>query len=109
MKRHLPLLIMVPLFLLTFYMGQADTQTDAGLLKWMRDQDSAIQTNHQLINHEQQRRMELEQRLIQMMNNDSQNVRGHIVRLENRIHALESRMYSLEQALKKLVHEGSGN
>ena len=109
MKRHLPLLVMVPLFLVTFYIGTGDTQTDPGLVRWLQDHNREIQTNRQLINHEQQKRMELENRLVQMLQNDSRNIREHLRRLENRINAIESRLNDHMQLILKLKDEASGN
>lgn len=109
MKRHLPLLIMVPLFLVTFYVASADTHTDPGLVKWLQDHGREIQTNRQLVNNERQGRIELENRLLQIMQNDSNSIRNYMRGLETRISNIERRLYTNEQAIQKLIQQTGGN
>ena len=103
MKKTIPLLFLVPFILFVLLIENANTQTDPGLIKWMRDQDRQIQTNRQLINHAQKMRMELENRLIQMLQADSKNLRQYINSLEKQIRDMQNRLYEQEQRIKKLI------
>lgn len=103
MKKTIPLLFLVPFVLFILLLEIANTQADPGLIKWMQDQDRQIQTNRQLINHEQKKRMELENQLIQMLQADSKNLRQHINSLQKQIGDMQNRLYDQEQRMKHLI------
>ncbi len=103
MKKYLYMLFFVPFLIFTFHVQTADTQIDPGLIKWLQDHEATIKTNRQLINHEQQKRMELQNLLIKMLQNQNQNLSTHISNLEKRIRSLEIKIQDHEQAIKKLI------
>lgn len=105
MKRYLPLLIVVPFLLVIFCPRSVDTQVDPGLIKWLQDHERSIRTNRQLIDHEQKRRMELENRLVQMLNSNSQNIGIQISALREQINRIEMQLSNHEQSIKKLIKE----
>lgn len=105
MKRYLPLLIVVPFLLVIFCPRSVDTQVDPGLVKWLQDHERSIRTNRQLIDHEQKRRMELEGRLVQMLNSNSQNIGIQISALREQINRIEMQLSNHEQSIKKLIKE----
>ena len=103
MKKMVNIFVLVPFLILLFYVPCADTQTDPGLIKWLNDHQASINTNRQLIDHEQRRRMELETMLINMLNNQNMHLRTYISSLEERIRRLEIQGQNHEQAIKKLI------
>ena len=103
MKKTISLLFLVPFILFVLLIENANTQTDPGLIKWMRDQDRQIQSNFQSINHTQKMRIELENRLIQMLQGESKNLRQHINNLQTQIREMQKRLYNQEQRIKKLI------
>jgi len=103
MKKTISLLFLVPFILLVLLIENANTQTDPGLIKWMRDQDRQIQSNFQSIKHAQKMRFELENRLIQMLQAESKNLRQHINNLQTQIREMQNRLYKQEQRIKKLI------
>ena len=103
MKKTISLIFLVPFILFILLIENANTQTDPGLIKWMRDQDRQIQSNFKSIKHAQKMRMELENRLIQMLQADSKNLRQHINSLQKQIRDMQNRLYDQEQRMKHLI------
>lgn len=102
MKKTIYLLLLVPFILVAFLIENADAQADPGLIKWMQDQDRQIQTNRQMINHEQKQRFELENRLIQKIQNDTTNIRQHINNLQLQIREMQNRLNIHEEDIRNL-------
>jgi peptidoglycan hydrolase CwlO-like protein len=103
MKKTFFLFLLVPVILIALFIENANTQTDPGLIKWMQDQDRQIQSNRQMINHEQKQRFELESRLIKMMQNDIKNVRQHINNLQFEIREMQNRLNKHEDNIRNLA------
>ncbi len=103
MKKIIPIIFIV-LFVLTILLpNTATTQSDPGLVRWVQQLDGMVRTNRQLVDHEQKRRVELDNQLRQTLQRDMHNTRQHIQSLQTQINQMHNRLYSMEQAIKKLI------